>query len=151
MPFASFSNAIGVLPLPIASRIGPPVSATARASGALSRNVTVRSSRTSGEMTLAPNGLRLWTFLCGFQSRFTLACWASAPCATHKTAPARMHVFTMVMSLPRQRRRGPASILTQGYHRIDRRRAARGHHAGDERGEQQGRGDGGKGHRVGGI
>ena len=53
-PSAPFSNGIGLLPLPIASSTGPPVRATDRASGALTRKVTVRSSRTSGEMTFAP-------------------------------------------------------------------------------------------------
>src|SRR4029453_7811128 len=62
----------------MARRIGPPVNATVRASGAFSRNVTVRSSLTSGEIRLAPYGFRPWVFLCGFQSRLTCACWADA-------------------------------------------------------------------------
>ena len=73
-PSAPFSNGMGVFPLPIASRIGPPVSATVRASAALTLNVIVPSSRTSGEITLAPKGVRFCVFLCGFQSRFTCAC-----------------------------------------------------------------------------
>jgi hypothetical protein len=77
-PSASFSKGTGVLPLPIASRIGPPVKATVRASGAFSRKVTVRSSLTSGEIRLAPYGASPWVFLCGFQSRLTWACWADA-------------------------------------------------------------------------
>src|SRR4026207_300888 len=39
-------------------------------------------------------------FLCGFQSRFTLACWARARSDTHNTIPIAMHVFFMFMAFP---------------------------------------------------
>ena len=98
-PSAALSNGIGVFPFPTARRIGPPVNATVRASGALIRNVTVRSSRTSGEMTFAPYGFRFWTFLCGFQSRLTCACWASAGCDAQRTAATTAQVFIMFISM----------------------------------------------------
>jgi hypothetical protein len=48
-----------------AVRIATPASETVRASGALSRNVTVRSSRTSGELKGALKGIMFSVFFWG--------------------------------------------------------------------------------------
>jgi hypothetical protein len=50
---------------PSVVRMATPASATLRASGALSRKVTMRSSRTSGELSGALKGTRFSAFLCG--------------------------------------------------------------------------------------
>ncbi|MCK7533791.1 MAG: hypothetical protein MZV63_23560 [Marinilabiliales bacterium] len=81
-----------------------PARDTLLACGAFRRNVTVQSSRTSGEFSGALKGTRFSVFFCGLWSRLMFACWAAADCprkAAHTEPyrrPAPSHHVTHVLS-----------------------------------------------------
>ncbi len=64
-PSSPFVNATGLFPAPSAVSSATPDNCTSLAAGARRRKVTVRSSRTSGEFSLALNGTRFSVFFCG--------------------------------------------------------------------------------------
>ena len=97
-PSAPFSKGTGAF-LPSATRMATPASDTARASGAFSRNVTVRSSRTSGELSGALKGTRFSVFFCGLWSRLTFACCARAVPHTMLASSAKSADFICVVRL----------------------------------------------------
>ncbi len=78
VPSAPLVNGQVDVALPSAAAIVPAASCTSCARGALTRNVTIRWSFTSGEMTLAMNGTRVPAARCGAQSRLMCACCATS-------------------------------------------------------------------------
>ena len=99
VPSAPFVNGQVEVVLPSAAAIVPAANCTSCARGALIRNVTIRWSFTSGEMTLAMNGRKVPAARCGAQSRLMCACCArsdtgsasaSAACARRRTVEAGM-------------------------------------------------------------